>query len=248
MKYREEREPEPKWTDQNWMNLILNGDHLLARPPYNWREVTDLDYPLLAAQPAAQPPAAQPIIAAQPVVQPQPVLAAQPEDGANALPGPQPDAEPDVPLPPSPGSPPPSEDGDSGPPSRASSSASNTSSTATAHRDSESTVTADDSFRSILSEPASPDASPVRPSVSGAQPGNPPSRSSSSGSAGSKRSAERDQLYDVVPPIIPNPFALVGNALSAAGRYTRQTLKDVGVALSDDIVHQYPPTRKSKKK
>jgi len=41
---------------------------------------------------------------------------------------------------------------------------------------------------------------------------------------------------------------MVGNALSAAGRYTRQTLKDAGVILSDDVVHQYPPTRKSKKK
>ena len=248
--YRKHNEPEPKWTTQEWCNFILTGNKLFATPPYDYREVEiDLTPPAQAAVvdlPANDQPA-QPAQPAQPV-QPPPAAPAPPVPAAlnqdvNAAAGPA-IIVADLPMP--------TQQGQATPPQAPSPShsgpVSRTSSTDTAGRGSTTTLTGSEYGTPRSSASPSPPPGPSRAAST-------PATASPATAPGPSRTLSRpdsvrhppDLVFGMPAPVVQLATSMV-SARDSLVRNTRRRLADAGLIMPESIVHDYLPTRQSKKK
>ena len=248
--YRKHNEPEPKWTTQEWCNFILTGNKLFATPPYDYREVEiDLTPPAQAAAvdlPANDQPA-QPAQPAQPV-QPPPAAPAPPVPAAlhqdvNAAAGPA-IIVADLPMP--------TQQGQATPPQAPSPShsgpVSRTSSTDTAGRGSTTTLTGSEygTPRSSASPSPPPGPSRAASTPATASPATAPGPSRTLSRPGSVRHPP-DLVFGMPAPVVQLATSMV-SARDSLVRNTRRRLADAGLIMPESIVHDYLPTRQSKKK
>ena len=269
-KYRRHAEPEPKWSTQEWINFIHHGDPQHTAPPYRFYRTVEIDLSPPAPAPAAADPAPAP--APAPVPDPAPVIN-QHFDAPIAHESD--DSDSDDARSPTPTAPVESEtDSVDTPNSDTETDVSAQAwGTPSASPDS-SPVSGSRRTSPRPSAPPDPDGSPpgtsgtsTRPTSSTASASCPPTTSGTSGTgrrsipiattpaqdaAGVLRRKEGMSTVSYVPESVAKPSMadrLEGLRRNEPPRFaTRRRLEREGLVLPDDILHEYLPTRKPRKK
>ena len=263
-KYRRYAEPEPKWSTQEWVNFILHGDPQHTAPPYRFYRTVEID--LSAPTPAPGPaPAPAPAPALAPVPPINQNADTPPADLSNGSDNDEED------QPPTPSAPLESDTESLDTPN------SNTETDVSAQAwvtPSASLASSPASGSQHMSPrpsaPPDPDGSPpgtaVRPATSTGSASCQPTTSGTSGTgrsipisttpaqdaAGVLRRKEGSYTVSYVPESVARPSMadrMEGLRRNEPPRFaTRRRLEREGLVLPDDILHEYLPTRKSRKK
>ena len=265
-KYRRHAEPEPKWSTQEWINFIHHGDPQHTAPPYRFYRTVEIDL----SPPAPAPAAADPAPAPAPALIPDPAPVVNQHIDA-PIAHESDDSDDDSARSPTPTAPVESETDSVDTPNSDTETDISAQAWETPSASPASSPASGSQPRSPRpSAPPDPDGSPLgtptRPTTSTSSASCQPTTSGTSGTgrsiplptnpaqdaAGVLRRKEGSYTVSYVPESVAKPS--MADRMESLRRgepprfATRRRLEREGLVLPDDILHEYLPTRKPRKK